>query len=610
MCGIAGYRGRKFLDNRNIKKCLGLMKQRGPDFSSSLLLKSKNENKIYFLHSRLAIIDIDSRSNQPFKTAGNVLSFNGEIYNYLELKVGLKKKGYSFQGKSDTEVFSKLLDHEGIKAVEKCEGMFAFSWMDKFGNLFLGRDRFGEKPLYYFFDSNGDLYFGSEIKFIFALLGKKTPVNIKHLKRYLVNGYKSLYKTEEVFFEGIKELSPGNILKIDKSGQIKKNSFWNPKFKEDNQISYNEAVLETKERLINSVKLRLRADVPVAFCLSGGIDSNALIGIAKRVLGYDVHGFTIMNTDKRYEERDMIDIAVKELNLNHTEVSIDKSNFLNNLRTLIRYHDAPVFTITYYAQWNLMKMISEQGYKVSISGTAADELFSGYFDHHNAYLAMMYFEDRDRYEQAYFEWKKIVSPIVRNPYLKDPMYFVKDKSSRDHIYLDSNIFSEFLVNPFHEEFEETHYTDRLLRNRMANELFEESVPVILHEDDLNSMFYSIENRTPYLDSQLFEWSQLIPTKHLIKNGRAKSILRESVRGIVSDSILDNPRKVGFNVPIMDYLKPDDPFVKEELLKESPVFEIIKYDLIKKLLKKKTLPNSQSKFLFNFINTKMFLEEFS
>jgi asparagine synthase (glutamine-hydrolysing) len=426
----------------------------------------------------------------------------------------------------------------------------------------------------------------------------------------LVNGYKALYKTNETFFEGLEQLSAGSVALVNSEMGWQEFPYWIPQFGPVNpDMSYKQAVTGTRERLIRSMELRLRADVPIAFCLSGGIDSNALIGIAKRELDYDVHGFTIMNTDSRYEEREMVEISVRELGLKHSTVSIDTHDFLPNLRELVKYHDAPIYTITYYAQWCLMQEIARDGYKVSMSGTGADELFSGYFDHHNAYLAAMSVEDPMRFAEALREWQKIVAPIVRNPFLQDPEYFLKKPYSREHIYLDCDVFAGFLSTPFAEPFKETFYTQHLLRNRMANELLVESVPVILHEDDLNAMYYSIENRSPFLDSKLFDWCQSIPTRHLIQNGRAKAVLRDAVRGLVPDAILDNPRKVGFNAPIFDYLDVTDPRIRAELLADSPIFEVLRKDRIELMLDKASLPNSQSKFLFNFVNAKVFLEEF-
>jgi asparagine synthase (glutamine-hydrolysing) len=610
MCGIAGYFGPKLLPDNKIDRCLNLMRRRGPDACDATHKKIADGSHVYLLHSRLAILDLDPRSNQPMKLGDSILSFNGEIYNYLELRSKLENLGVNFKSSSDTEVLSKLLDTKGLSSLSDCEGMFAFAWLDRYGQLAFARDRFGEKPLFLYRDSEGGVYFGSEPKFIFALLGHTLRINLRHLQRYLVNGYKALYKTNETFFEGLEQLSAGSVALVNSKMGWQEFPYWIPQFWPVNpDISYKQAVTGTRERLIRSMELRLRADVPIAFCLSGGIDSNALIGIAKRELDYDVHGFTIMNTDSRYEEREMVEISVRELGLKHSSVPIDTHDFLPNLRELVKYHDAPIYTITYYAQWRLMQEIAKEGYKVSMSGTGADELFSGYFDHHNAYLAAMAVEDPTRFTEALREWQKIVAPIVRNPFLQDPNYFLKNPYSREHIYLDCDVFAGFLNVPFAEPFKENFYTQQLLRNRMANELLVESVPVILHEDDLNAMYYSIENRSPFLDSKLFDWCQSIPTRHLIQNGRAKAVLRDAVRGLVPDAILDNPRKVGFNVPILDYLDISDPKIRAELLADSPIFEVLRKDRIELMLDKVSLPNSQSKFLFNFVNAKVFLEEF-
>ena len=254
-----------------------------------------------------------------------------------------------------------------------------------------------------------------------------------------------------------------------------------------------------------------------------------------------------------------------------------------------------------------MKAISEAGFKVSISGTGADELFTGYYDHHLAYLKEVHSESA-LYDSALEAWKAHVEPIVRNPFLRNPNSFVDNPGMREHIYLNADEFAGYLSTDWKEPFTEERYTESLLRNRMLNEMFHESVPVILHEDDLNAMYYSIENRSPFLDRPLFEFCNSIPDKHLICDGFAKSVLRDSMRGIVPDPILDNRRKVGFNAPIFDYLRVKDPEVRAELLKDSPVWEVVRKAKIAALLAKPELPNSESKFLFYFLNTKMFLEE--
>jgi len=197
---------------------------------------------------------------------------------------------------------------------------------------------------------------------------------------------------------------------------------------------------------------------------------------------------------------------------------------------------------------------------------------------------------------------------VRNPYLSDPDLFVRDPGFRGHIYLGAEEFATYLTNGFAEDFTERDFTSNLLRNRMLNELFAEAVPVILHEDDLNAMSFSIENRSPFLDRALFEHSLTIPTRHLIRDGKAKAVLREAMRGIVPDKVLDNRRKVGFNAPIESLLDADDPAVRAELLADSPLWEHVRRDKVEALLGKRNLPNSESKLLFNVLNAKLFLEE--
>ena len=609
MCGLAGYIGISPPDEYRISSTLSELTHRGPDGFGSHRDQLADGRSVVLLHTRLSILDISDRAAQPLCYRDTVLSFNGEIFNFRELRKKLIARGAQFRSDGDTEVLAQLLTTEGVSALDICEGMWAFAFFSRRDEtLVLSRDRFGEKPLYLYRTENG-LFFASEIKALSCLSGKKFSPNISQLRRYLVNGYKSLYKNKATFFQDVEELPAGHCLTVDQRGDIQISPYWRPNFdQQDDSITFKDAVKATRTALSLSVERRLRSDVPVAFCLSGGIDSNALVGIAKKLLDVDVHGFTIVNTDERYEEADLVEHAVGEFGIRHTVVPIQRKNFLARLRDLVRIHDAPVYTITYFAHWLLMTSIASKGYKVVISGTGADELFSGYFDHHNAYLNVV--RGTPDYQIALENWRRNIQPIVRNPFLKDADYFINDQNRREHIYLDAPKFSENLKSKFKEKFDESDYSRDLLRNRMANELLHESVPVILHEDDLNAMSVSIENRSPFLDRSLFEWCQKIPTRHLIRNGRAKAVLRAAAKGLASDKVIDNPRKVGFNAPIFDFLDVHDPKVREELLDYGKIFDIVKKEAIEELVDSPELPNSRSKFLFNFVNAKIFLEEFA
>lgn len=609
MCGIAGYYGTQELPPERIHDCLRVMGRRGPDHAGAFHHNPTLGRHAYLLHTRLSIIDLDSRADQPFHCGSQVLVYNGELYNYVEVRQELAAAGDSFTTESDTEVLARLLSRHGWPGLDKGEGMWTFAWYDtRDGSLLLGRDRFGEKPLYLYQDETG-WYFGSEVKFIACLLGQRLQVNSAQLYRYLVNGYKSLYKSSDTFFCGVSELPSGSVLRIDTKGQTVAHRYWTPAFAPDDAMSYTDAVCGARAALVRSVKLRLRADVPLAFCMSGGVDSNSLIGIARNVCGYDVHGFTIANTDARYEEQDLIDQAVAELGIRHTSIPVNTREFLPKMRTLVRQHDAPIYTITYYAHWLLMESVAAHGYRIAVSGTAADELFTGYYDHHLAYLYEIRNEPR-LHAAARAGWMRQVQPIVRNPFLRNPEAFIENPTLRDHIFLNAEGFARDLLVEWAEPFTEEHYTDSLLRNRMLNELFHESVPVILHEDDLNAMYFSIENRSPFLDRELFEFCYRIPSRYLIREGLAKAVLRDAMSGIAPKRILTNPRKVGFNAPIFSFLDVSDPEVKSALLDRSPIFEHVRRGAIEELLQKPDLPNSESKFLFYFLSSKLFLEEFA
>jgi asparagine synthase (glutamine-hydrolysing) len=609
MCGIAGYFGSRRLDDRTIDKTLELMRRRGPDAQGHRHFVAPGGRNLHLLHRRLSIVDLDPRATQPFTVDPVTISYNGELYNFVELRRTLEERGHSFRSTSDTEVLARALGDDGAGVLDRCEGMWAFAAYDeRDGSLLLSRDRFGEKPLYLFRAPDG-IYFASEVKFLFAMLGRRLPIDLDHLRRYLVNGYKALYKSNHAFFRGLGELAPASWLRIAADGSETSARYWTPSYEQDPEMSYDEAVRGARERLVRAVELRLRADVPIAFCMSGGVDSNSLIAIAKKELGYNLHGFTIANSDERYEESDLVESTVQSLGLRHTSIPTDTRDFLPKLRTLVRQHDAPVYTITYYAHWLLMESIAAHGYRISVSGTAADEIFTGYYDHHLAYLAMV--RSLPVIHDAYLrDWTRHVKPIVRNPFLSDPDLFVKDPAFRDHIFLEAAGFAEYLCAPWAEAFAETSYSEDLLRNRMYNELFHEATPVILHEDDLNAMYFSIENRSPFLDRALFEHAARIPTAHLMRDGFGKIVLRDAMRGIVPDPVLDSRRKVGFNAPIFSFLDVRDPAVRAELLGPSPVWDLLRRDRIEGLLEKAYLPNSQSKFLFYFLCTKLFLEEFA
>ena len=432
MCGIAGYFGKRSISKESIERTLQNMRQRGPDFSDYYSKSYPNNLFVYLLHSRLSIIDLHPRSNQPLKIGDDIIIFNGEIYNYLELKENLISNKVNLTTNSDTEILLQYYKIYKEKCVDYFEGMWSFAIYNiAKQKLFLSRDRFAEKPLYFFQNANG-IFFASEIKYLGSLTNKNFSPNINMLNKFISLGYKSIFKTKDTFFNEVKKLNNAENLLCDNNLKPNVIKYWKPKIKIDNKLSINEAIENTKKLLIDSVRLRMRSDVPLAFCLSGGVDSASLVSIAVNHFRQDVTTFSIIDADERYNEYSNIIATVNDTNCKNTLIYLTDNDVLTKLTKLIRYHDAPVATITYFVHSLLSEAMSDQEYKISVSGTAADEIFSGYYDHFLLHLYEV--GGTSKYYQHLTNWKNNLRPFVRNPVLTQPDLYRKDPKYRKHIY--------------------------------------------------------------------------------------------------------------------------------------------------------------------------------
>jgi asparagine synthase (glutamine-hydrolysing) len=605
VCGIAGAFGFDQPDDQRVVRTLALMRNRGPD-GKGFRRERLGHIPLTLLHTRLAIIDLDPRSDQPFEHDDCVLICNGEIYNYIELRSDLIALGYHFKTESDTEVMICAYRQYGIEGcLDRFEGMWAFALLDRRDQvLILSRDRFGEKPLY-FTVSGGNLYFGSEVKFLAALSGRHPPVNADQICRYLVNGYKSLQKGDETFYRSVHELPAASYAVLERPGQPVPKRFWELSYR-PREMTAEQALEGTRERLVEAVRIRLRTDVPLAFCLSGGVDSATLVSIAARRFGQSVHAFSVIDDDPRFDERKNISAVVADLGCSSHQIHSSKGEFPERIRKLVAYHGQPVATVSYYMHSFLSEAIAGAGFKVVLSGTAADELFTGYYDHYLFWLAE-YASGPDG-AALIEEWRNGYGRHVRNPLLQDPLAFAGDASSRRHIYFDAERFASYLTRDFAEPFAETQYTSNLLRNRMLNELFHESIPVILREDDLNSMAVSVENRSPYLDRSLADFMSTVPNRHMIKGGYAKWLLRAAGEGTVVDTVRLDKIKRGFNASMDSLIDRRDRKTREWLLDESPIFDLVRRKAIENIIDFPSLDDGNNKYLFSFVSAKTFLEQ--
>ena len=608
MCGISGYIAKKnYLKENALDNTLGLMKRRGPDFQGNFK-KDFISKELGLLHSRLSVIDLSSRSNQPYKYSNYILIFNGEIYNFEEIRHDLKKKNYKFQTKSDTEVLIKSFEEYGHNCVDHFVGMWAFAiWDFKKKKLFLSRDPFGEKPLYYFADNHG-FFFGSEIKFIKSLCKKKFKINNDLINKNLFGGYKSLNKKSDTFYKNIFSLNSGTNMLIDLDFNLFIKKYWTPRLRIKKKMTKHEAIEGVKHKLIKSLKLRMRSDVPLAFCLSGGVDSGLLVSHAVKKLNKKVSTFSIIDNDERYDESDNIKSVINHTKCKNYSIKLEKNknSFFERLQNLTNYHDGPVATLSYYIHSFLSEQISKKKFKVAISGTGADEIFTGYYDHYLLHLEAT--QNSKHFKKNLNDWKNYILPNIRNPFLKNPFFYIKNKNNRDLVYEKNFRLNKYSLKQRNIKFSEIKYCSELLRNRMLNELFNEVVPVILKHDDLNSMYYSIENRSPYLDRELLDFSLKIPPHLLISNGYQKFILRESAKNTLVESVRTDRHKKGFNASINSVVDLMDPEVRQIIFdKKSLVNEFVDLKKLEKDLNLKNLDNHFSKLIFSIIGTKFFLE---
>jgi asparagine synthase (glutamine-hydrolysing) len=604
MCGIAGALGAP-VDEARVERALSTMAQRGPD-GHGVLRTAINNHVATLLHTRLSIIDLDPRAAQPMEHDGLILSFNGEVYNYLEIRRELDARRAHFTTASDTEVLLEAYRAWGTTAFDRLEGMWALALIDSRNQtLVLARDRFGEKPLYTMV-SDGTLYFASEIKTLAELAGAWPAVDYDYVARSLALGYRVLRKGPGGFYENVTPFPAASFAMVKEPEPPSTQRYWCLSYR-PRPMTPDEVAGGVRERLQRSVELRMRADVPLAFCLSGGVDSSALVALAAKGLGREVHAFSILESDPRYDERRNISASVAEFGCHHHAFTPTQDGFLDRLARQTAYHDMPVATISYYLHNFLSEAIAGEGFKVAVSGTAADELFTGYYDHYLFWLAGHH--GRDGFERLVTEWRDSYGRFVRNPMLRDPLRFVTHPHARDHITLGTSAFCGLMCRAVDDTFDEANYADDLLRSRMMNELFHEVVPVLLAEDDLNSMQWSVENRSPYLDRDLVEFAYSIPDEHLIRDGYVKWPLRAALAGLLPDQLRLDKQKRGFNGSITSLLDLEDAATRDCLLALGPIFDIVDRDkFIRFASDADASDNSVSKFLFSFASTRFFLDQ--
>jgi len=554
MCGILGRISNKPA-NDAFSKGLNSMAHRGPDGYGIW-----QEGKISLGHRRLSIIDLTENGKQPMQWADRyVITFNGEIYNYIELREELEKKGVYCKSQSDTEVLLTLYANEGPSCLNKLNGMWAFAIYDKQEQvLFLSRDRMGKKPLFYVLD-NEQFAFASEMKALYAFLQKVEP-NTEVMEMAKNNAF-SYESTDKCIIKGVKRFPAASFAYYQFGGELKPQIFWKPL---DSLVkvpkSYEEQVQQFRELFIDACKIRMRSDVTVGTALSGGIDSSATIStmayVAKHLQGtYSrdwQHAYVASFPGTFLDETKEASIVANHLGINATYLKIDPLKDIDKIfyySYLFEdfYITSPIPFIQLYGQ------VKQNGTTVTLDGHGSDELFGGYpFDLHPK-LADDYpnpirmLQTKQTIEDARLNGQKLGFRSVYTEYLT----FSKSK------------IKQLLLNSNQGKPADTRLD--FLNNQLYQSSFKTILPTLLRNYDRYSMINGVEIRMPFLDHRLVSFAFSIPSSSKVRNGYTKAIVRDAMKDFFPDNIRLLKRKIGFNSPFTEWLKgPLKEWIRDEL----------------------------------------------
>jgi asparagine synthase (glutamine-hydrolysing) len=619
MCGIIGAWWKTKPSNIDDLIIAGfeILNHRGPDDRGKDIIENSN-GTLFLGQTRLSIIDLTEGGHQPMSTRdGNLtIVFNGEIYNYKELRAELSALGYQFYTQSDTEVLLAAWDLWGEYCLRRLIGMFSFGIIDKKKQtLNLVRDAFGIKPLFYTYNEN-DFCFASEIQAVMLLNDRIPNLNNQRIFDYLVYGVQDV--GDQTFIKDIKNVPPSHFVTISLNGKFPPvlNKWWDPSIKEDRTITFKEAVEKLRVLFIESVRFHLRSDVPLGIALSGGIDSSA-IACTTRYLepNREIHTFSFISEDSKQSEESWIDIVNNFINATPHKVVVKENELITDIEDLIGTQGEPFCTTSMYAQYRVFKLAKESGVTVVLEGQGADELLAGYQGYHGQRMRSL-FEKGEWLKMVEFarEWKKwdnrqdmsswkaLIGQIIT-----DDVYRLAHKFFGEQFipeWLDDKFLKNALINKRPVRMKRSHSgIRRRVVQVLLDALVNNGLPSLLRFGDRNAMRFSIENRVPFLTIPIAEFLLTLPEEYLISpKGETKSIFRAAMRGIVPDEILDRRDKVGFETPMDSWISgiKRSVFDKEYLQTELSIINFNKLNSIKFDLNNKFLKSSQNWRLINLI----------
>ncbi|MCX7875230.1 MAG: asparagine synthase (glutamine-hydrolyzing) [Melioribacteraceae bacterium] len=594
MCGISGIiKKNNNVSIDDLKLMSDLLSQRGPDAEGFFI-----ENNVGFAHRRLSVIDLET-GDQPMFSDDNSIAiiYNGEIYNFLEIKDELIKLNCSFKTKSDTEVIIKGYQKFGIDLLlNKLEGMFAFALYDKTNELiFIARDKFGEKPLYYSIQ-NDKIIFSSELKALEPFIDKKS-ISKEGLNFYLSLSY---IPAPYTIYQTVEKLNPSSYLKIDNSFTINKIKYYNliDKIIQKENKSFEVSKSELKNLLFDSVKKRMISDVPLGCFLSGGIDSSIIACVMNEISDRPINTFSIGFKEKEYDESNRAKIVADKIKSNHTIHYLSYNDIIELLDEILKYFDEPFADSSAIPSFYVAKLAREK-VTVVLTGDCADEIFVGY----EKYLAN-YYSNKYNLLPKFFKnlFEKFINLIPHSSLTNNLLRKIKKVIyNANHSFFDLHYnlmcmgFSDnerfsLLKGTNHFNIKERlleKYNEFILGSEFEKGLYLDLTTVLegdmLVKVDRMCMKNSLEARVPYLDSKIVELAYNMPLDFKLKGKNKKYILKETFKDLLPKETLKFSKK-GFTAPIDHWLKNELKNELDELLNEDFINKqnIFNYNVIRKI----------------------------
>lgn len=556
MCGIAGIISfnKSIVLESELQSMGEMIKHRGPDGNGTWISEDKCTG---FAHRRLSVIDLSENASQPMHYKHLTITYNGEIYNYKEIRSELENLGHQFKTTSDTEVLLVAYLQYGISFFDKLDGMFAFAIYNELTKeTLIARDRFGEKPLFYRHNKD-ELLFASEIKSI-AQIRRGLKINEKALYRYLV--YDLVQNPDdlsETFYQGISNLLPGHYILFKDEIEVKK--YWNFKPKIEYKGSLEEASIEFSTLFEDSISKRLRSDVFVGTSLSGGLDSSSIVANICGTGVNDLQTFTARFKDEKFDEGKFVDLLSDNYKFQRNDVWPNPESLVKNIEKIFYHQEEPFGSSSIFAQWEVMKMAHEKKVTVLMDGQGGDEVLGGYFKY---FIPALHGQLKKHPFKTYADIKKLNAALGYNPKSKEmlqiiyPKYYDKLRNSgivsSTKKLLDSSLHPEFatigssISNPFH--------TFSNLNEALWHDTTVYGLGKLLRYSDRNSMAFSREVRLPYLSYKMVEFIFKLPDNYKINFPWTKFILRKSMENKLPKEVNWRKDKMGFSPPQNDWMK--------------------------------------------------------